>query len=215
MPGFCIQKSHLPFCQLGGGKYRHHSIIVTSWNRVELMVMTLGTLHGMSEKSLPDRIGDVIKPELPGLLKNAHSSLFPWPHTQKSSGHHIFRDFRIHFITCDLLLNKLIIGFILIERADHIISVAPGIGPGVVICKPPRISIARNIQPMTGKMLAIVGKVDQLLHKFPDHRFGFSIFPDKFRGSFRVGWKTSQTKRKPAIQFPGLSINPRFQSSIF
>ena len=179
------------------------------------MVMTLGTLHGMSEKSLPDRISDIIEPELASLLKNAHSGLFPWPHAQKSGGHQIFRDFRIHFITCDLLLNKLSIGFILIEGTDHIISVAPSIGPGVVICKPPRIGIARNIQPMTGKMLAIVGKVHQLLHIFSDHGFGLRIFPDKLGGFFRVGWKPSQTKRKPAIQFPGFSIVPRFQTRGF
>src|SRR5262249_796486 len=73
----------------------------------------------------------------------------------------------IGLVTGELLDDEAIIGLVLVERADHVVPVAPGLGVIVVMDVAPTVGVARDVQPVPPPTLAVVRRrkqpVDPLL----------------------------------------------------
>ena len=60
---------------------------------------------------------------------------------------------------CDLFDYELVVGFVLIEGASHIVAISPHIGSLVVIGQTGGISVAGDVQPMLSGSFAEVRTV--------------------------------------------------------
>ena len=98
--------------------------------------MALRALERLPQKDLPHGIGDVIQPLLAGDLEHAHGRMLPRPHAQKAGGKQRLRIVRSPFISCQLLHDEGGIGLVLLEGADDVVPVTPGVWAGIVIGKP-------------------------------------------------------------------------------
>ena len=160
--GLGRKKGRLAFRELSGREDCHHSVIVTGWHGIEFVVVALGALHGMGEEGLPHRIGHVVEPKLTGFLKDAHARLLPRTHAQEPGGHEVLGISWFHLVSRHLFLDELVIRLVLIKGTHHVITVAPGIGPCIIIRKAPGISVSGNVQPMPREMFAVMGRRHQL-----------------------------------------------------
>ena len=62
---------------------------------------------------------------------------------------------RIELVASDLFADEAVVGFVAVERIDHVIAVAPDVRPDVVGLEAVRIGVARQIQPLAAPTLAI------------------------------------------------------------
>ena len=67
----------------------------------------------------------------------------------------IFRDTIDQLIAGQLFMNKLVVGLIRIERANDIVSIPPGPGAILIPIEAIAITVANNIKPLAGPVLAV------------------------------------------------------------
>ena len=65
------------------------------------------------------------------------------------------------FVACDLFFKKQVVRLVLVEGADHIVAIAPSIGPVEIVLEAVGIGVAGDVQPVTSPALAIVGRRQQ------------------------------------------------------
>ena len=130
-----IQKRSRSFRQLSRREGRLDRVVVARRNRIELVVMTAGTLQRMAEKCFTDAVGHVVQKPLPSHLCDLHASQFPRPHPQKADRHQAFWIVQHDLITSDLLLHKLVVWLVVIERPNDIVAISPGVAAFIVIGK--------------------------------------------------------------------------------
>ena len=74
-----IHERHLPLCHLGTRKGGIDPVVVASWNRIKLVIVTLGTPQIRRKKCLPNRIHHIIQINLT-CFRRLHHGTVPWPH---------------------------------------------------------------------------------------------------------------------------------------
>ena len=95
------------------------------------------------------------------VIKTAlRSVLFPEMHArsrpQESGGNHGVNVLAIQFVAGDLFPNKNVVGFVVVKRADHVVSIHPGIGPIVIVLEAIGVRITRDVQPVPAPALTVV-----------------------------------------------------------
>ena len=85
-------------------------------------------------------------------------------------GYSIRRIGRDH-ITGDLFGNKLIVGFVGVQRCDHIIAITPRMGAKLIAFETVSVGIVCDIKPVPCPSLAIMWRGEQLV----DERFIFFV----------------------------------------
>ena len=89
--------------------------------------MTAGTVDIQTKNGLPCRRYDVIQLIKAGLLR-IYRLIVPLTKAVIPGRDQAIRASIRHFITGQLLLHKAIVWFVIIERLDHVVAVAPDIG---------------------------------------------------------------------------------------
>ena len=143
-------------------KERPQTVIILLKNRIELVIVTLGTLHPESQKDIPCCVGQFVDHNVP-LSCSIAAVVFIDSMRQKTGRDLRLRIPRKQFISRKLFLHKLVIGFVFIKRLDHIIPVTPGIGTIVINPVSVRIRIPHQIQPMPRPAFPILGAREQLI----------------------------------------------------
>ncbi len=127
------------------------------------MIVAARTTHGETEKNLSHRSGDFVQHILPQLGLEIRISL-PGPHAQESEGDQAVRSpvaaFRSrsagrHFVACKLLLDKAVVGLILIQRANHVVAIAPGGRPFSIDSEAIGLGETRQVEPVPGPPFAV------------------------------------------------------------
>src|SRR6185295_17365030 len=67
----------------------------------------------------------------------------------------------LELVPGELLLKELIVRLVLVERANHVVAIAPRVGPIVVLLEAARIGVTRDVQPMPAPSLAVVRRREQ------------------------------------------------------
>ena len=136
---------------------RLQGVIVFLRNRIKFVIVATRTLNCQPQHAAPDRgkhIVEVIKAAL-------RSILFPEIHSRARAkeprGNHRVDTLRFEFIAGDLLFYENVEGFVLVQRADHVVAIHPGIRTVVVVLKAIGICITRHVQPVPAPAFAIVG----------------------------------------------------------
>ena len=177
--------------ELGGGEDGHHAVVVAGGDGVEFVVVALGALEWVGEEGLADGVDDVIEPELAGLLEDGHGGLLPRSHAEEAGGDEGVGVSGGEFVAGKLLEDEGGEGFILVEAADDVVAVAPGVGAGVVVCEAGGIGVADDIEPVAAEVLAVVRGGHKLVGKRGDGGLlvGFEL---RFKlGGLLWGWGES------------------------
>ena len=117
------------------------------------MIVAFEASHGGAQEGLSHGVHDVVEVQLTGLRFENHCRV-PWANPQKGRGYQQLRILfprRLFFpklVSCDLFDYELVVGFVLIEGASHIVAISPHIGSLVVIGQTGGISVAGDVQPM-------------------------------------------------------------------
>ena len=124
--------------------------------RIEFVIVAASALQGMCQERFADAISNVVKKSLPSDFGNFHSGQFPGAHAQKARCDNRVRIVRIHFITRDLLSDELVIGLVLVEGTNHVVSIPPRVTTFKVVGKTRTVCITSHIQPMLRHSLTVV-----------------------------------------------------------
>ena len=144
---FLRAKSGWTFRWLSGRKRSIYPVIIAGRDRVKLVIMALRTTQCRRKKSLAHVVNQVIQVNLASDRLRNHRCT-PGASSQKSGSHNCLRIVGSQFITCNLLEHELVVRLVIVEGANHEITITPEIRKLVVIRKPCRVSIANNIQPV-------------------------------------------------------------------
>ena len=135
---------------------RQKAVIVGVRNRVEFMIVAPCTIHCESEKRLGCRAHDVVQ-----AIEVCHLPvdrfIVPQPQTiipgcDQRIGSHL-----IELISRQLFHQEPIEGLVLIDRANHIVTVSPDKGFGIVALVAVGLCVSNQIEPVTGPVLAVLG----------------------------------------------------------
>ena len=112
------------------------------------MIVAAGTTHRQPQKRPADDI-DLLVHQIHHQLGLVLFGQHLGPQNKKSRGHIPIKQLRfrnllsVEKISGQLLLNELVVRLVGIERADHPVAVAPGIGHDFVFVLAVRVGIAR------------------------------------------------------------------------
>ena len=142
--------------ELGGREDGHHTVVVAGGDGVEFVVVAFGALHGVGEESLAHGVGDIIEPELAGFFEDGHRGLLPGAHAEEAGGNDGIGSGFIEFVAGDLFADEVGVGFVLVETANDVVAVAPGVGAIVVVGEAGGVGVAGDIEPMPGEVFAVI-----------------------------------------------------------
>ena len=144
-------------------------------NGVVFVIMAIGAGDRQAQKGRAGGIGEIghelIPPALIFLENAARTVVLTEAHIARRRNF-IYLGLRLrlvrtgHLIPGKLLLNKLVVRLVLIERADHVIAVAIGIGPELIALKAIRVGVADDVQPVPSPSLAVMRAGKQPIDKF-------------------------------------------------
>ena len=125
--------------------------------------------RGAGGHDLRHHVVQVQRPGAPledGALRLHLSHEVPRPCGEEPGRHHGVPVIRPKGIAGDLFLQESIVGLVCIECLDDVVAVRPGVGTQLVALKTVGIRIVRDVQPMLGEALAVVGRGEQLVDQF-------------------------------------------------
>ena len=67
----------------------------------------------------------------------------------------------VHLVTGDLLDQENVEGLVLVEGANHIVSVSPRVGTMHVVLEAGRVGVARDVEPVAAVAFAVVRRREQ------------------------------------------------------
>ena len=67
----------------------------------------------------------------------------------------------VEFVAGDLFGEEGVVRLVLVERADHVVAVSPGIGAVEVVLEAVGVGVARNIEPVPAPTFAVVRRGEQ------------------------------------------------------
>ncbi len=110
----------------------------------------------------------------------------------------------------DLFLDEAVVRFVFVERLDHVVPVAPGVGIILVRLEPAAIGVAHHVEPMPGPALAIGGRLQQLVHELLERLGG--LVPEEGLHLIRRGRQSDQVDVDSTDQLRPARFGSRFQA---
>ena len=118
------------------------------------MVVTLRASYTESEKCFTGNVGHFCENQIP---LHSRIALIPFvdAESEKRSANQFVRIIRSEFVGGDLLTDKLVVGFIVVKRFDHIVPVAPRIGPIIVGTIPITFGVSNDVKPVLSPAFSV------------------------------------------------------------
>src|SRR5262245_64425019 len=136
--------------------HRHRPVVIHSRNRIELVIVTAGTVDRKPHEALKSGADHIVQVFIPVVRIIFLPVTNPRPDSIIGSGDQTIVVSIIEFITGKLLDNETVIGLVLVKGLDDIIPVAPGIGDIKIVLIAGAIGITYDIQPEPAPPLAIM-----------------------------------------------------------
>src|SRR5262245_54715639 len=142
-------------------KHGHRPIVVFPRDRIELVVVTSGTVHRESHEPLESCANDVVQILIAVVRVVLFTKPDSGPNPVIAGGYQAdeFPSFKL--ITGQLLKNEPIKRLIVVEGFNDVVAIAPGIGKVLVMFETGAVSIAGHVEPETSPALAIVRRLQQ------------------------------------------------------
>ncbi len=141
----------------------HHLIVVFLFDRVDFVVVTTRAIEGEPQDCLPHRRNNVIVLVEPS-QKRIRWFVIPDAQSVESSRSQRFRRNPFDLISRNLFSKKVSVGFVFIERRDHVVAVLVRIGFGIVPLETIRLCITDKVEPMPSPAFSEMRIGQQLIH---------------------------------------------------
>src|SRR5262249_44399465 len=116
----------------------------------------------------------------------------------ESGGEASLRTLGPHLVAGDLLLHETIVGLVLIEAADDVVAIAPGVGPRLVSFKALAFGEAGEIEPVAPPSLAVARRGEQTVDDLVE---GVGrVISEERRDLFGGGRQSDQVEGRTAKQ---------------
>ncbi len=149
-------------------------VVVLHGDRVELVIVTLRTLHRDRAKGIHGGGHHVIPVEMPRhlavdlLLRHLGvPNEVPRPGRDEAGRHDPIHRLGPEHIPRQLLLHESRVGLVLVESSDHVVAIRPGIGTWLVLVVAVRLPVVHHVEPVARPALPVTWPsqqvVDQLL----------------------------------------------------
>ncbi len=142
-------------------------------------------------------IGDVVQDFLAALHQITRVA-FVGIMAVKRGGDACVRVVGLQFIASDLFLEEAVVRFVVVERLDDVVAVAPGIRPDFVGLESFALGVAGKVEPVTGPAFAVTSGGEQAVHDLVE-RFGRVVGEESVH-FFRRRWQANQIEGRAADQ---------------
>ena len=143
-------------------KDRPQAVILLLRNGIEFVIMTTRTIDRNTHGRCDDLRDHVIQIACASCALE-HVALclhlpdkIPRPRRQKAGGDDRFLIIGTNHVARNLLVQKLVVRLIRIQRLDNVVAITPSIRAQLVALKSMRVGIVRDVQPMPRPALAVV-----------------------------------------------------------
>ena len=153
-------------------------IVVGLADRIEFVIVATRTAESQPEKCGSGRDHDIVEvvvlgheravrliiPNMEAIESGGHDRVAPFLAGTRTTGGGMLGD----FIARQLLADELVVRFIVVERINDVISIAPGVRLLAIALVAIAFGIAHQIQPVSSPALAIMGRSEQSIDQsFP------------------------------------------------
>ena len=168
-PGRAARSEVLPFVRGGRRQVlarqerceeRLEPVIVFLEDRVELVVVASGAADAQPEEDLARDVGDVVEDVGP-LPRHVALVVLVGSQPEVAGRDPQLGVVGIELVARELLGQEPIVGFIDVERADHVVAITPGAGPIGVLSVSVGFGVADQIEPVTCPSLTDTGRGEQ------------------------------------------------------
>ena len=190
------------------------AVVVLGRDRVDLMVVAPTAIDRQTQKALPDGREDIVEAFVDGKLSIGWFVVPDPQPIEAGRNQGVSRDFR-EFVTGELFGQELVVGLVLVERADDVIAVSPNVRLCPVAFEAIGFAVANHIEPMAGPTFPVLlaGKqsIDFGFPSLIEARLGFLEERGDLGGRRR---QTDQVIVKTAEQLDRLGLRGEAQPSL-
>ena len=129
------------------------------------MVVAARAVDRQPQEAPSGRGNEIVQILVPPLRVVLLAKGHPRAGAQEAGRNQGFLGLPFELVAGDLLLQERVVGFVLIERADHVVAIAPGVGAVVVLLEAARIGVPGDIQPVAAPSLAVVRRGEQRVNQ--------------------------------------------------
>jgi hypothetical protein len=79
----------------------------------------------------------------------------------------------VEFVAGDLFVDELVVRLVLIETADDVVAIAPGVGALEVVRVAARVGVADDVEPVAAVAFAVAGRGQETVDEFVPGLGGF------------------------------------------
>ena len=151
-----------------GGEDGLQAVVILLLDRIELMVVAAGALGGRREESAGRVRHHVITVEGAGDLAvefglGEFGVADPVPRTggNKALGDVAIGRRGVERVAGQLFFDKAGVGLVVVEGADHVIAVGPGVGTELVLVVAVGVAVVDDVEPVAAPAFAIAGRGQQ------------------------------------------------------
>ena len=137
------------------------AVIIFLGDGIELVVVAARALDGEAQNSASDggdHVVQILVAEF-GIVffAEAHLGVI----AQEAGGDQAVVGHLRQFVSRQLFAEESVVRLVLIERADDVIAIAPGVGAVEIMFEAVGVGIAGNVEPVTSPALAVLGRTEQ------------------------------------------------------
>ena len=155
-----------------GGEHRLQAVVIFLRDGIELVIVALRALHGHAVKRLHRARHHVIAVQMPRdhavHLRLRHlgvSDEIPRPRRDEPERLEAIARPRKQHIARQLLLHETRVGLVLVEAADDVIAIGPGIRARLILVVAVRLAVVNDVQPVPRPALAVLRRREQSFHQ--------------------------------------------------
>ena len=165
---------------------RRQAVIVSLWNRIELVIVAARAMDCEPQHAPSGRGNQIVEVFVPPFRVVFLAEGHPRTRAEEPGGDQRVIGPGIELVAGELFLQKDVVRLVLIERANHIVPITPGVGTVVVLLEAARVRVARHVQPMPPPPLAVMRRGEQPIDQpFPGIRRGIGEKRGGFSGAGR------------------------------
>ena len=183
------------------------AVVILVEDRIELVVVALGAAEGHAQERGTDGVGDVHEEFLAAVL---HAGLVGFVGVVAEEAG---RDVGVDVVGVDLVAGNLfadeaVVGFVVVERLNHIVAIAPDVGANFVGLEAVGVGVAGYVEPFAAPAFTVVGRGEQAIDDFREGVGG--VIGQEGLGFFGGGREADKIERGAAEErdFVGGAVGP-------
>jgi hypothetical protein len=139
---------------------RLQPVVVLLQNRIELVVVAARAAVGHPEEHGANRVGHIVEDLLSPLQQVPRVALVGIVAVERGGDTRVGIA-RPQLVAGELFADESIVGLVGVERVDHVVAVAPGIGPRFIRLEAFALGVPCQIEPVAAPALAVLRRGQQ------------------------------------------------------